>query len=417
MGGNYMAVQGLWSNVDSSCVLSGKYVAEVPQRLLDTRYGTGGYSSPVQSGQTIYVSVRGHAGVPTQGVGAVVLNLAVTNPTTAGDLIVYSSCCESQPLASAINYSAYETLANLVEVTLTNSSAIAVYNQGSGSTDVILDVEGWVAMPATVRTGPAPGGLYKPIGPARWLDTRSGTKFGPGETRTLQITGSQNTAAILNVTVTNPSAPSDLIVWPDGYARPGTSNLNFTTGQTVANRVISMVGSNGHVDIYNGAGTVDVIVDVFGVFGNSSGTIGSRYVGLGPTRVLDTRYSSPMGSNQIYQFQFNSGSCSGGQHCAYQGGVPNQTFVPLAMLEPVEDVAANATVTQPSAAGALTLWQTGASQPSTSDLNFAAGLTIANMVNPQVGASTSTPPYGNVNIFNGGGGTTHLVLDVWGYYI
>src|SRR5206468_2542507 len=97
------------------------------------------------------------------------------------------------------------------------------------------------------------------------------------------------------ITVTGASAASALIVWPDGKPRPLTSNLNFVAGQTIANRVITMVsdsqGPNGAgvIDIYNQAGAVDVIVDQFGVFTDPAGTIGTRYVGLAPTRVLDTR--------------------------------------------------------------------------------------------------------------------------------
>ena len=415
IAGNYMAVQGLWSNVDFGCVLSGKYVAEVPQRLLDTRY-----SSPIQSGQLITVGVHGQAGVPSSGVGAVVLNVTVVNPATAGDLIVYGSYLPTgqPPFASAINYSAHETLANLVEVTLTNYSNLAIYNQGAGSTDVILDVEGWVLMPATTLVGPAPGSLYCPQTPARFLDTRTGTKFGPGERRTLQVSGFGYTAAILNVTIVNPSTSSWLIVWPDGTSMPSTSNLNFVAGQTVANRVMTGVSSSGLIDVYNGAGTVDVIVDEFGLFGQCFGSAGTRYVGLTPTRVLDTRSLSPIGSNQTYQFQFNSGSCMG--NCAYQGAIPNLLpyTLPSAMQEPLEDVVANATVTQPGAAGALLLWQMGYSQPSASDLNFTAGLTIANMVVPQVGTNVNPqPPYGNVDILNASGGSTQLILDVGGYYI
>ena len=70
----------------------------------------------------------------------------------------------------------------------------------------------------------------------------------------------------LNVTVTDPSAPSFLTVWPTGVARPNASNLNFTPGETIPNMVIAQVGTNGQVSIYNREGATDVIVDVLGWF-------------------------------------------------------------------------------------------------------------------------------------------------------
>ena len=42
-----------------------------------------------------------------------------------------------------------------------------------------------------------------------------------------------------HVTVTNPSAPSFVTVWPTGAPRPFASNLNFTPGQSVPNMVIA----------------------------------------------------------------------------------------------------------------------------------------------------------------------------------
>ena len=69
-------------------------------------------------------------------------------------------------------------------------------------------------------------------------------------------------AVALNVTVTNPTAPSYLTVWPTGAPRPSASNLNYTPGQTVPNMVIAKVGTDGRISIYNYAGTTDVIVDV-----------------------------------------------------------------------------------------------------------------------------------------------------------
>jgi hypothetical protein len=74
-------------------------------------------------------------------------------------------------------------------------------------------------------------------------------------------------SAVLNVTVTNPTAASYLTVWPSGTSRPLASDLNFVGGLTVANLVVVQLGtgsSAGKVDIYNAYGSVDVVVDVVG---------------------------------------------------------------------------------------------------------------------------------------------------------
>jgi hypothetical protein len=74
-------------------------------------------------------------------------------------------------------------------------------------------------------------------------------------------------AVVINVTVTNPSAPSYLTAWPDGASRPVASDLNYAAGQTVPNLVVVKLGPTGSIDLYNAAGTADVIVDVVGWYG------------------------------------------------------------------------------------------------------------------------------------------------------
>jgi hypothetical protein len=58
-----------------------------------------------------------------------------------------------------------------------------------------------------------------------------------------------------------------LTLFPDGAARPTTSDLNFLAGQTIPNLVVVRVGANGKVDIFNAAGNTDVIADVVGWYG------------------------------------------------------------------------------------------------------------------------------------------------------
>jgi hypothetical protein len=71
---------------------------------------------------------------------------------------------------------------------------------------------------------------------------------------------------VLNVTVTSPTAPSFVAVFPAGEARPNVSNVNFGAGQTVANLVTAKLGTGGQLSIYNSAGSADVIADVAGWF-------------------------------------------------------------------------------------------------------------------------------------------------------
>ena len=60
-------------------------------------------------------------------------------------------------------------------------------------------------------------------------------------------------AVVLNVTATQPTAPGHLTVYPDGVARPTTSSLNFSAGETIPNLVVAPVGADGKVDFYNGS--------------------------------------------------------------------------------------------------------------------------------------------------------------------
>jgi hypothetical protein len=42
--------------------------------------------------------------------------------------------------------------------------------------------------------------------------------------------------------------------------------LNFTRGETIPNLVIVPVGTDGKVDLYNNAGTVNLVADLVGYF-------------------------------------------------------------------------------------------------------------------------------------------------------
>ncbi|MFB7784236.1 hypothetical protein ACFC1D_16200 [Streptomyces vinaceus] len=137
-------------------------------------------------------------------------------------------------------------------------------------------------------------GTFVPVTPGRLLDTRNGTGA-PAQ---------GVTAVVLNVTATNPTTDSHVIAYPHGSARPTASNLNFAAGQTIPNQVTVPVGADGTVDLYNNAGSVDLIADISGYYSAT----GSKFVPTGPTRVLDTRQTpgKRLGEHEELYIQPNS---------------------------------------------------------------------------------------------------------------
>jgi len=155
---------------------------------------------------------------------------------------------------------------------------VSFYN-GTGSVDVVADVGGWFSD----GTAAATGSLFVGVTPARILDTRDGTgpvpiaALGSNATMVASVAGhggvpamtatTPATAVVLNVTVTGPTASSYLTVWPDGSVKPLASDLNWVSGATVPNLVVIKLGSNGNIDLFNGVGSVNIVVDVVGWYG------------------------------------------------------------------------------------------------------------------------------------------------------
>jgi hypothetical protein len=264
-------VQGYFSDASDMTAL-------VPARFLDTRsigvtvdglFQKGG----ALSGQTqLDLGVNGRAGIPSTGVGSVILNVTATGTTAPGYVTVWPTGGPT-PHTSNLNFVAAQTIPNLVISKVSNDGKVSLFNS-AGNTDLIADAMGWF---------PANSELTS-IDPARVLDTRAdigvtvdGQFAGegpvtPGGTLDLIVTGrggvplSGVSAVVLNVTVTGPTASGYLTAWPTGSTRPFASNLNFVAYQTVPNLVIVKVGNSGAVSLFNSAGHSDVVVDVVGWF-------------------------------------------------------------------------------------------------------------------------------------------------------
>ena len=256
-------------------------------QTIDNRFSNTG---PIGQQRTANIDVLNRGGVPASGVGAVALNVTATNPTLPSFLTVWPTGA-ARPTASTLNFTAGQTVPNMVIAKVGDNGQVSIYNN-TGSVDVVVDVLGWFPS----------GSAYNPLVPARLLDTRPATRVGTvptlvgGVVTDVQITGLLGgppptaAAVVLNVTVTNPAAPSFLTVWPSGAARPLSSDINFSAQDTVPNMVIVKLGTGGKISVFAPT-NADVVIDVLGWFPSTG-----SFAGVVPARLMDTRPSSTVGA-------------------------------------------------------------------------------------------------------------------------
>jgi subtilisin family serine protease len=382
---------------------TGEYTALSPARIFDTRNGNGGRLGALGPGATYALQVAGRGGVPATGVSAVVMNVTVTGPTLPGFLTVYPSGT-SRPTISNLNFVPGQTVPNLVTIKLGGNGKASFFNS-QGATHVIADVVGYYAS----ATGPF-GSRFHEVTPARYFDTRTGqggiprAPIGSGANLRFKVTGKGGvpgtgvTAVLMNVTVTGPTLPGFLTVYPDDVARPNASNLNFVPGQTVPNLVAVRVPANGFVRFFNSQGQTNVIADVVGYYDGVKTTDAGRFVPVNPSRLLDTRTTGgPLAANS-YRVLKVSG----------RGGVP---------VSGAGSVILNVTVTEPSSSGFVTVFpDDSCTIPFASNLNFVPGQTVPNLVATGLsGASACTNQVGAVDIYNSAG-RTQVIADLFGYF-
>ncbi|HXK11085.1 MAG TPA: BACON domain-containing protein [Vicinamibacteria bacterium] len=122
---------------------------------------------------------------------------------------------------------------------------------------------------------------YFTVIPCRAIDTRNpngplgGPALQPSATRSFDVVASAcgiplaAQAISANVTVTAPTMPGYLTLFPEDAPKPVASSINFQTGQTRANNVVLALSNDGtaSINVFNGsAGTVQFILDVNGYF-------------------------------------------------------------------------------------------------------------------------------------------------------
>ena len=157
--------------------------------------------------------------------------------------------------------------AQIADSVVSSAVAGAITRAGSGTPNRLLHT----ALPASP-------GAFSSQAPFRQLDTRNGTggisgPVAPGATIRVPVTGRGGipatgvSAVAVNVTATAPTNAGNITVHAGGTTAPGTSNLNFTPGETTPNLVISPVGTDGTIALTNNSnGTVHLIADTSGYY-------------------------------------------------------------------------------------------------------------------------------------------------------
>ena len=374
-----------------------EWTAVAPVRLLDTRVANGLSGAFVdKSVRTLQVTGRGS--IPANAV-AITGNLTVTGATSAGYVAIGPSMTAT-PSTSNINFAKGQTVANGLTLQVGSGGKVSAVFRGSAGarTHVILDVTGYYRDDAGAPR-------WYPLDPTRIMDTRvanglSGV-FKPKVVRTLQVGGRGGVPADAigvtgNLTATSATGSGYVSMGPTMTAAPSTSTLNLTKGRTLANNVALSLGSGGKAGIVfvGPSGTsVHLVFDVTGYFKPGSG--GAEWYPISPTRLLDTRTANGL-SGMFVDQTVRSFQLTG------RGSVPVDVLA----------VTANLTVTGGTSGGYATAGPTVASKPSTSNINFVKGQTLANGLTLRIG-STGTVS----GVFDGASGAKiHQVLDVTGYF-
>jgi hypothetical protein len=232
-----------------------------PCRIADTRNPAGPLGGPSLAGGVgrTFPILSGSCNIPSTAQ-AYSLNITAVPRGSLNYLTTWPSG-QTQPLVSTLNSSTGAVTANAAIVPAGPGGNISIFV--SDSSDVILDVNGYFAPPASAGLS-----LYV-VSPCRVLDTRSGTGAFNG-TLAVQVEGSSCAppaiaqAYVTNATVVPPGFLNYLTLWPGGGAQPYVSTLNSYDGAINSNMAI-VPTTNGTIDAYSSNST-QLIIDLSAYF-------------------------------------------------------------------------------------------------------------------------------------------------------
>ncbi|CAN5417488.1 hypothetical protein BH23ACT3_BH23ACT3_10910 [soil metagenome] len=271
--------------------VTGRFTSVPQSRLLDTR-ATGVRLTD----QTVRVPTP--SGVATDAT-ALAVTVTVTDTASWGFVTAYPAGSE-RPDVSIVNADGPGQTRAATAVVPLGPGGLDLYVDGS--THLLVDVVGWFT---GTSSGADTAGRFVSNPPTRLVDTRGLVDpIYPDGTRELELyqnvdvdtagpvyTSLRNLAGavVANITVTDTMSDGFLAAFPARTPRPGTSTINWTTDQTVANLTITPWSTAGAA--YYAFSETDVIVDVTGYFtGPAVAATGTRAPNQAPGYTGESPY-------------------------------------------------------------------------------------------------------------------------------
>ncbi len=364
------------------------YRAINPQRLVDTRDGTGGVGTPVGAGCTIELTI----GTDLAPANAQAIALSTTALSAQRGYFTVFPCATGRPETSNLNARAGIPTPNLVVARLDAQRRVCIYSQAGG--DLVVDLAGWWS--------PGPD-RYNSIVNARAWDSRAdGTRnrLAAGAIQNVPIGGkfvpADATAAVINFTATQAVTPGWLVVFPCGNPAPLASNLNVVAVEDRAVAAIVGLGQGGDAQgqvCVKAMMDTHFVIDVTGYYApEPSFGPAATFGPLDGDRLIDSRdgiggWTTPIGAGELRSFAPVAGRADAAEATAVMLNV----------------VATNGV----GSGGNVRIFPcAGGSVTSTSSLNFSPVVETTNLVNVELGAD------GRVCVFSTL--PTDLVIDLFG---
>lgn len=377
---------------------AGEYVPS-QGRILDTRNGIGGFTTPMQANVPRLVQVTGTAAVPASSVTAVQVIVSAVDPTSQG---VLSGGADGGSTTALMVYD------GTGGGNTSNSATLAVPSDGKiqistqTAVNVVVDVQGYY----TAGNGTTAPGGYSPVAGSRIVDTREGIGAPVGKISTGQVVAVQATgvggvpagaaAVYVNIMVRNYGPSALLTPYAADKSAPNIA-LDIPSSSTQALPIGAQIALSPsgafklHLNGHNST-TIDLFIDVEGYFTAGSST-GSFTPAAG--RLYDSRVAPhvTVKANQTITVPIGG-----------QAGVPSTG-------DGLEAAVVNLTALDGHIGGGYArAWADGTSEPNPfSEINYSNSIQT-NLLTVPVGTD------GAIEIHNISSDAVDFVVDLEGFY-